>query len=157
MSSLYNSLYHTIDWENGVTPWDVVALAIEHGHTPWYDPRFIQGYHQLLFDCFQLTTHWIKGLYYAQFVLEHMPQGIDDDLRTIAAALAAGRLPQTDTWNAGNPYTCSWPAPLAQYTSPWNGLMVRWTMVDNTHKRLARRLKLKTSGYQSPRRDMYTA
>ena len=156
MSNLYNSLHQTIDWEQGVTPWDVVALAIEHGHTPWYDPRFIQGYHQLLFDCFQLTSHWIKGRYYAKLALENMPHGIDDDLLAIAATLAAGRLPETQSWNAGNPYACSWPAPLSQYSSPWNGLMVRWTIEDKVNKHLARRLKLKSSGYKSPRRDMYT-
>ena len=156
-ADLYNQLHETVDWEREITPWDVVALSIEKGCTPWYDPRFVQGYHQLLADCFYDTSCWIKGKYYAHLALESMPHGIDDDLLAIAANLATGRLPETETWNAGNPYVCPWPAPISRYVSPWNGLMLLWASQDYANKRLMWKLKAKASGYKSPRRGMYTA
>lgn len=155
MPNLFDQLYATVDYEQGVSPWDVVEAAILQGCTPWYDPRFIKGFHELLFACFQSTAHWLKGQYYAQLVLERMPKGIDEDLLAVATALADGQLPEVDSWNMGNPYASSWPAPIGQYCYPWNGMMLRWALETNANKRLARRLKLKASGYQSPRRQMY--
>lgn len=155
MPNLFDQLYATVDYEQGVSPWDVVEAAILQGCTPWYDPRFIKGFHELLFACFQSTAHWLKGQYYAQLVLEGMPKGIDEDLLAVATALADGQLPQVESWNMGNPYASSWPAPIGQYCYPWNGMMLRWALEANANKRLARRLKLKASGYQSPRRQMY--
>lgn len=155
MPDLFDRLYTTIDYEQAITPWDVVETAISHGCTPWYDPRFIKGFHELLFACFQNTAHWLKGQYYAQLVLQEMPQGIDADLLAVATALADGWLPEVESWNMGNPYASSWPAPVGQYCYPWNGKMLRWALEIKANKRLARRLKLKASGYQSPRRQMY--
>ena len=155
MANLFDTLYQTIDYEQGVTPWDVVETAIAHGCTPWYDPRFVKGFYELLFACFQNTAHWIKGQYYAELVIEEMPQDIDQDLFAVATALATGHLPDVDSWNAGNPYASSWPAATAQYCAPWNGKMLRWAIETKANKRLARRLKLKASGYHSPRRKMY--
>ena len=155
MPNLFDQLYKTIDYEQGITPWDVVETAILQGCTPWYDPRFVKGCYELLFACFQNTAHWLKGQYYARVVIEQMPPGIDEDLLAVATALVHGQLPAVDSWNAGNPYASKWPAVTTEYCYPWNGMMLRWTIEEKANKRLSRRLKLKASGYQSPRRQMY--
>lgn len=157
MPNLFDRLYTTIDYEQAITPWDIVEQVIAQDCTPWYDPdpRFIKGLHELLFACFQNTAHWLKGQYYAQLVLEKLPQGIDADLLAVATALADGRSPEVESWNMGNPYASTWPAPVEQYCYPWNGKMLRWALEIKANKRLARRLNLKASGYQSPRRQMY--
>lgn len=156
MANRFEQLYQMIDYEQGITPWEVVEQAIQQDCTPWSDPRFIKGYYELLFACFQNTAHWLKGQYYAQLVLSQMPRGIDDDLMNTAQALNTGQLPQGDAWNVGNPFACLWPAPVSQYCYPWDGPMFCWTMAQKAHQRLARRLQLKASGYQSPRRGIYS-
>ena len=156
MANLFDQLYKTVDFERGITPWHVTKVAISHSCTPWYDPRFIEGCYELLFACFQNTAYWLKGQYYARLVLEKMPTGIDDDLLAVVTALVEGRVPNVESWNAGNPYASSWPAATVQYCYPWNGKMLRWAIEEKANKRLARRLKLKASGYQSPRRQMYS-
>ncbi|NEQ33294.1 MAG: hypothetical protein F6K04_20220 [Leptolyngbya sp. SIO4C5] len=157
MSNLFERLYSSIDYEKGITPWDIVAASVEGNCLPWYDPRFIKGYYELLFFCFLDTAGWLKGQHYAKRVIEDMPTGIDDDLKTIATALCAGQLPQVNSWNAGNPFTCSWPAPITHYCYPWDGKMWLWAISHKAHRQLARRLKVKASGYQSPRRAIYHA
>ena len=155
MPNLFDQLYATIDYERGVTTWSIVEAAISQDCLPWYDPRFVKGFYELLFDCFQDTAHWLKGQYYARLVIEQMPEGIDEDLLAVATALANGRLPAVESWNAGNPYVSLWPASVEQYCYPWNGKMLRWAIETKANKRLTRRLKLRASGYESPRRQMY--
>lgn len=156
MADLFDQLYTTIDYRHGISPWDIAESAIEQGATPWYDPRFVKAFHELLFACFQDTAYWLKGKTYTQLILDQMPAGIDDDLITIARALQDGRLPEVDSWNAGNPFACPWPAPITRYCYPWNGHMLQWALAEKANRRLARRLKLKASGYQSPRRQIYS-
>lgn len=153
--TLFDRLHETVDYAKGICPWDAVEAAIQGDCLPWYDPRFIKGYHQLLFGCFLKTSGWIKGKYYAQLVISEMPAGIDDDLIQKAQALIEGRLPESETWNAGNPYVCTWPAAVGQYYHPWNGVMFRWALAHKQQQCLAGRLRIKASGYRSPRRNIY--
>lgn len=153
--TLFDELYATVDYAKGICPWDAVKASIEQSCLPWYDPRFIKGYHELLYGCFLNTVTWLKGQYYAELVLSHMPPGIDDELLQIAQSLNEGKLPESGAWVDGNPYMCSWPAVIGQYVYPWNGCMVRWAIAHKEQRRLLRRLKVKASGYRSPRRNIY--
>ncbi|MEO0377000.1 MAG: hypothetical protein AAF329_20775 [Cyanobacteria bacterium P01_A01_bin.17] len=155
MGNAFDRLYPTINYETGITPWSIVAESIEQGCLPWSDPRFIQNYYHLLCNTFRHTSRWLKGQYYAQLVLDQMPPDIDDDLRAIAAAVVQGRIPESESWNGGNPYLCTWPATHLDYCYPWNGLMFRWALGHIANKRMLRRLKHKVSGYKSPRRNQY--
>lgn len=153
--ALFERLYAKVDYDKGICPWEIVKIAVEQDCFPWYDPRFIKGYYDLLADCFLNTATWIKGQYYARLVISRMPRGIDDDLIEIAEALSQGELPKSETWNIGNPYVCHWPAPTPQYCRPWNGHMLLWSLAYREYRRLERREKFKATGYRSPRRNMY--
>ena len=85
-----------------------------------------------------------------------MPDGVDNDLIEIAQSLSRGEVPEKGAWSNGNPYVCSWPAVIGEYIYPWNGRMVRWVIAYEEQQRLVRRLKVKVSGYRSPRRNMYS-
>ncbi|MEM9770005.1 MAG: hypothetical protein AAF889_00115 [Cyanobacteria bacterium P01_D01_bin.73] len=69
-SNLFDQLYANIDCEKGIYSWTVAETAIEQNCLPWYDPRFIKGYHELLFVCFistHSTQHWGASLFLWHF------------------------------------------------------------------------------------------
>ena len=153
---LFDQLYSQIDYAKGICPWDVVEQAIAQGCFVWSDPRFVKGYYDLLAGCFRNISGWLKGQYYAQLVLSHMPEGIDDDLIEISQALIEGRFPDNKAWNFSQPYFSYWPAGTLQYCRPsWNGQMFLWSLAYGEYRRKEERRKFKESGYRSPRRNIY--
>ena len=54
----------------------------------------------------------LRGLMYARYVAEHMPQGIDEDIRNFAIAIAVGQ-PEPKLNSKKEIYgpSCLWPSP----------------------------------------------
>ncbi|MEA5465295.1 hypothetical protein [Leptothoe sp. PORK10 BA2] len=111
---------------------DLVCRCFEHGIFEWTNPKFLvflkHTVEAYLYD--EIGRRQLRGLMYARYAAEHMPPGVDDDIKRWMVAIAAGepepKLKKQITTFPGQPSNKVWTGPCCHWPSVRGNL---WSQV----------------------------
>ncbi|MFG6094086.1 hypothetical protein SPB21_02500 [Leptothoe sp. ISB3NOV94-8A] len=99
----------------------LIFQCFEEGIFEWSNPKFLAFLEATITGLLTIPRHerkQLRGMMYARYVAEHMPVGIDDDIRNQIAAIAAGQPVPKLVRGIWRGPSCVWPS---HRSSLWSG------------------------------------